>query len=148
MIVSECQADGNWSPVSLRCMFDPAAVARNMQRGRTVKWKDKEEMNLGTIIAIAVISALIIISLLIAFIVISHRRSSAVMRARKLSRMNGVKVLPDQVIKREVLDCMVSVCIFSQAGPANFVQNCVCEKYPYYKWLDYSYYNDFTGAEG
>ena len=37
------------------------------------------------------------------------------MRERKLSRINGVKVLPDQVIHREVDDCMVShICICRQ----------------------------------
>ena len=89
-----------------------------MQRGHAVLWEEEEEMNLGTIIAIAVICSLIIISILIAFIVISHRRKGALTRARKLSRLNGVKVLPDIITKREHRDCMVSVGI-SHTGPAN-----------------------------
>ena len=114
--VSECQEDGNWSPVSLRCIFDPAAVARNMQRGRTVLWEREEDMNMGTIIAIVVICALVIISGLIAFIVISNRRNGGVTRATKLSRLNGVKVLPDIVTKSSVLDCRVSFTISAITG--------------------------------
>ena len=89
-------------------MFDPAAVSRNMQRDRAVEWEEKEEMKLGTVVTIAVISILIILSVFIAFIVVSQRRRSDTMRARKLSRINGVKVLPDQVNHREVDDHLVS----------------------------------------
>ena len=94
--------------MSLRCIFDPAAVARNMQRGNAVQWEEREEISLETIIAIAVVCSLIIISLLIAFIVISNRRKNGITRARKVSRLNGVKVLPDIVAKSAVLDCRVS----------------------------------------
>ena len=71
-------------------------------------WEEEEEISLETIIAITVICSFIIISLLIAFIVISNRRKSAIARARKLSRLNGVKVLPDILTKSAVLDYMVS----------------------------------------
>ena len=92
----------------MRCMFDPAAVARNMMRGHNVEWEENKEINLGTVVVIVVISVIIILSIIIAFIVISHRRSSATRRAKKLSRLNGMKVLPDQVIKPEVNSGMVS----------------------------------------
>ena len=107
--MSECQADGRWSPVSLRCSFDPAAVARNMQRGYPVLWEEEDDdINLGTIITISVVSFLIIIALIIVIVVIRHKNMNAVMRARKLSRLNGVKVLPDIVTGKDPLSCMVS----------------------------------------
>ena len=97
-------------------MFDPAAVSRNMQRDRAVEWEEKEEMKLGTVVPIVVISILIILSLLIAVIVLNHKRKSSTIRERKLSKLNGVKVLPDVVIQREVDDSMVSdICILFQA---------------------------------
>ena len=77
-----------------------------MYRGNAVQWREEDGISLGTIIAITIISFLIIISLLVGFIVISHRRRGAVTRAKKLSRLNGVKVLPDIVSKN---DCMVSM---------------------------------------
>ena len=89
-------------------MFDPAAGARNMMRGHNVEWEENMEINLGTVVVIVVISVIIILSVINAFIVFSHRRSSAFTRAKKLSRLNGVKVLPHQVIKPEVNSCMVS----------------------------------------
>jgi hypothetical protein len=99
----------------LKCMFDTAAVVRKIKRVQTLEGDEKGEMSMGTIAAIAVISALIIMSLIIAFIVFSHRRSSPAKRARMVSRMNGVKVLPEQVIERKVDFCMVSgVCNFPQ----------------------------------
>ena len=73
-----------------------------------MQWEEEEEISLETIIAITVICSLIIISLLIAFIVINNRRKSVITRTRKLSRLNGVKVLPDIVTKSVVLDCRVS----------------------------------------
>ena len=103
-----CQADGSWSPVSLGCEFIPAAVLRNMQRDSAVEWEDNEEINLMIVVPVAVIGILIILSFIIAFIVVSHRQNSAAMRARKLSRLNGVKVLPDLVIQQEADDFMVS----------------------------------------
>ena len=106
LVLSECLSDGSWSPVSLGCIFDPAAVARNMYRGTPIQWREEEGISLGSIIAITIISSLIIISLLVGFIVISHRKRGAVARAKKLSRLNGVKVLPDIVRKNE---CMVSI---------------------------------------
>ena len=103
----------------MRCEFDPAAVSRNMQRNHAVEWEgkeNKEDINLGTVVPIAVISILIILSLLIAVIVLNHKRKSSTIRERKLSRLNGVKVLPDVVIQREVDDSMVSdICILFQA---------------------------------
>ena len=83
-----------------------------MQRGNSVQWEEEEEIGLETIIAITVICSLIIISLLIAFIVISNRRKNVITRARKLSRLNGVKVLPDIVTKSTVLHCRVSFVVF------------------------------------
>ena len=92
----------------MRCMFDPAAVARNMMRGHNVEWEENTEINLGTVLVIVVISVIIILSIIIVFIVVSHRRSSAATRAKKLSRLNAVKVIPDKVIQPEVNNCMVS----------------------------------------
>ena len=105
LVLSECLSDGSWSPVSLGCIFDPAAVARNMYRGTPIQWREEEGISLGSIIAITIISSLIIISMLVGFIVISHRRRGAVTRAKKPYPLNGVKVLPDIVSKTE---CMVS----------------------------------------
>ena len=79
-----------------------------MQRDPAVEWEDNEEINLMIVVPVAVIIILIILSFIIAFIVVSHRQNIAAMRARKLSRLNGVKVLPDLVIQREADDFTVS----------------------------------------
>ena len=91
---------------------------------------------MGTIIAIVVISALVIISGLIAFIVISNRRNGGITRATKLSRLNGVKVLPDIVTKSTVLDCRVSFLISAITGYVGTSENTpgvtILSKYGYF----------------
>ena len=105
---SECQADGKWSPVSLRCLPDLAIIVGNITRGQQSEVNEKGENNLGAIITIIVLIGLVILSLLLAFIVYSHRQSKTTTRARKMSRMNGVKVLPEQVVDWRVSNYIVS----------------------------------------
>ena len=105
---SECQADGKWTPVSLRCLPDLAIIVGNITRGQQSEVNEKGENNLGAIITIIVLIGLVILSLLLAFIVYSHRHSKTTTRARKMSRMNGVKVLPEQIVNWSVSYCMFS----------------------------------------
>jgi hypothetical protein len=104
--VSECQADGKWSPVSLRCVPDLAIIVGNITRSQQSKGNEKGEINIEAIITIVVLIGLIILSLLLSLIVFSHRQSKTNTRARKMSRMNGVKVLPEQVVDWRVSYCM------------------------------------------
>ena len=51
---------------------------RNMKRGRSLYWEENGQMNTSTMITIGVLSSLIVLSLIVAIIVISHRKVNIV----------------------------------------------------------------------
>ena len=117
--VSQCQADTTWSPVNISCVFDPAAVTTNLQGGALEfeRGDTSQTFDVSTIVTIVSISVAIILSLIIIFVVIKHRRMrDKFLRARKFSKITagGVKVLPDYLFSPTPLD---SQCKVSQTGP-------------------------------
>ena len=113
--VSQCQADTTWSPVNISCVFDPAAVTTNLQGGALEyeRGDSSQAFDLSTIVTIVSISVAIILSLIIIFVVIKHRKMrDKFLRARKFSKMTagGVKVLPDYLFSPTPVDtqCKVS----------------------------------------
>ena len=97
MVISVCLEDGSWSPVTLTCMFDPVAASRNVKHGRSLYWEDSGQMNTGTMVTIGVLSALIVLSLIITIIVISHRKAAAAANSRKISRDSTNQLIHDQL---------------------------------------------------
>jgi len=85
-VSSTCLESGGWSPVSFTCMFDPTAVSRNIKRGRSLYWEENGTMNTSTMITIGVLSSLIVLSLIVTIIVISHRKATSAANSRKISR--------------------------------------------------------------
>ena len=106
--VSQCQQDASWSPVSLRCVFDPAAVARNVQGGFFEYEEDRENIfSVSSIVTIVSISVALILATIIVIVVIKHRRmKNKLLRSRKLSKVTagGVKVLPDYLFSPTPLE--------------------------------------------
>ena len=51
---------------------------RNMKRGRSLYWEENGQMNTSTMITIGVLSSLIVLSLIVAIIVISHRKVNTI----------------------------------------------------------------------
>ena len=106
--VSQCQTDTTWSPVNITCVFDPAAVASNiLEYDRGDDKQDPGAMELSTIITIVSISVAFILSLMIIFVVIKHRRMrEKLVRSRKFSKITagGVKVLPDYLFSPTPLE--------------------------------------------
>ena len=52
----------------------PIATLRNIKRGRSLYWEENGTMNTSTMITIGVLSSLIVLSLIVTIIVISHRK--------------------------------------------------------------------------
>ena len=92
----------------MRCLPDLAIIVGKFTRGQHSKVNEKGEINMEAIITIVVLIGLVILSLLLSFIMYSHRQSKTTTRARKMSRMNGVKVLPEQVVDGRVSNYIVS----------------------------------------
>ena len=118
--ISQCQADTTWSPVNISCVFDPAAVTTNLQGGALEfeRGENSQTFDLSTIVTIVSISVAIILSLIIIFVVLKHRRMrEKFLRARKFSKITagGVKVLPDYLFSPTPVDsqCKVSPCQLS-----------------------------------
>ena len=91
-----------------RCVFDPAAVARNVQGG-LFEYEENEEnvFSLSSIITIVSISVALILTIIIAIVIIKHRRMrDKLLRSRKLSKVTagGVKVLPDYLFSPTPLE--------------------------------------------
>jgi hypothetical protein len=101
-----CQLYGKWSPVSLSCVSDLLIIVGNITRSQQSKGNEKGEINIEAIITIVVLIGLVILSLLLSSIVFSHRQSKTNTRARKMTRMNGVKILPEQGVDWRVSYCM------------------------------------------
>jgi len=98
-VYSSCMSNGNWSSVSLTCMFDPLAASRQIKKGRSLYWNSDQGhgINITTIITIGVLSALIVLSLIITIIVVSHRKASSATNARKISRSSTNQLIHDQL---------------------------------------------------
>ena len=104
-----------------RCIFDPAAVARNVQQGGGggfFEFEDDEEniFSVSSIITIVSISVALILAIIIIIVVMKHRQMrDKLLRSRKLSRVtgggvmsrvsaSGVKVLPDYLFSPTPVD--------------------------------------------
>ena len=92
-----------------RCVFDPAAVARNVQGGGFFEYEEDEGnmFSLGSIITIVSISVALILTIIIAIVIIKHRKMrDKLLRSRKLSKVTagGVKVLPDYLFSPTPLE--------------------------------------------
>ena len=119
LTVSQCQPDTTWSPVNITCVFDPAAVASNILEYDRGFDSSGGAWQVSTIIAIVSISVAVILSLIIIFVLIKHRRMrEKLLRTRKFSKITagGVKVLPDYLFSPTPLDtqCKVSGALMSQ----------------------------------
>ena len=99
-------------------MFDPAAVSRNVKKGRSLNWDDASQMNISNIITIGVLSALIVLSLIIVIIIISHRKTTLVENARKISRSSTNQLIYDQVGEKNEEDFSVN-----HLDPVSFTYN-------------------------
>ena len=89
-------------------MFDPAARSRNVKKGRSLNWDDAGQMNISTIITIGILSALIVLSLIVVIIVISHRKTASAENARKISRSSTNQLIYDQVGPKDEEDYSVN----------------------------------------
>ena len=92
-----------------RCVFDPAAVARNVQGGFFEYEEDYEGnmFSLGSIVTIVSISVALILTIIIAIVIVKHRKMrDKLLRSRKLSKVTagGVKVLPDYLFSPTPLE--------------------------------------------
>jgi len=105
-VFSSCLPDGTWSLVTFTCMYDPRAVSKSNIGGLSLDWEAGSQMNISTMITIGVLSALIVLSLIVVIIVISHRKTSAVESARKISRSSTNQLIYDQVDKNDAEDSM------------------------------------------
>lgn len=118
--VSRCQSDSTWTPVSLSCIFDPAAVARNVQ-GTLFEYDQRDsegsEFNLSFIITVVSISVALILTIIIVIVILKHRKmKDRLLRSQKMSRVTagGVKVLPDYLFSPTPIDdnqCKVIIII-------------------------------------
>ena len=78
-------------------MLTTALPHRNMKRGRSLYWEDSGQMNTSTMVTIGVLSALIVLSLIITIIVISHRKAASAANSRKISRSSTNQLIHDQL---------------------------------------------------
>jgi len=101
ILLSTCLESGAWSPVSLTCMFDPTAASRNIKRGRSLYWEENGQMNTSTMITIGVLSSLIVLSLIVTIIVISHRKAASAANSRKISRSSTNQLIHEALGEEE-----------------------------------------------
>ena len=87
-------------------MFDPGAVSTSNKGGRSLDWEAGSHMNISTMITIGVLSALLVLSLIVVIIIISHKKTSGE-NARKISRSSTNQLIYAQVGKNDAEETMV-----------------------------------------
>ena len=87
---------------------------RNMKRGRSLYWEENGQMNTSTMITIGVLSSLIVLSLIVAIIVISHRKVNTI--SSRIIVLNIVMMVIMMIIH---LIIMIMLVIIQATSAAN-----------------------------
>ena len=87
---------------------------RNMKRGRSLYWEENGQMNTSTMITIGVLSSLIVLSLIVAIIVISHRKVNTI--SSRIIVLNIVMMVIMMIIHLIIMIMLVLVQATSAAN--------------------------------
>ena len=85
-----------------------------MKRGRSLYWEENGQMNTSTMITIGVLSSLIVLSLIVAIIVISHRKVNTIS-----SRIIVLNIVIHQFMMIIHLIIMIMLMIIQATSAAN-----------------------------